>query len=167
MLSKVFAAALILVSATAQGADSEFFFQSKAGQSDLTPRLSYVTTTTRAKGTSTDLKFSGLINTGVPYEYGLNDMFAIESSLLFSSYESDATPKTKISGLQDPTVTLKRTTDMGSARLRYGLGAHLGFEKLKIKFNNEIKMMQPLVVYHMFPMSALTQKWLEVLLEVA
>lgn len=138
MLSKIFAAALILVSATAQGADSEFFFQSKAGQSDLTPRLSYVTATTRWKGVSTDTKFSGLINTGVSYEYGLNDMFAVEGALLFSSFETDSTPKTKFSGLQDPTVTLKGTTDLGSARLRYGLSAGLSLEKAKIKSNNEV-----------------------------
>ncbi|WP_295904386.1 outer membrane beta-barrel protein [uncultured Bdellovibrio sp.] len=138
MFSKVFAAAIVLVSVSAHAADSEFFFQSKAGQSDLTPRIGYISTKTKPKGGTTETKFSGLYKTGVSYEYGINEMFSIEGSLLFSSYENDNTPKTKVSGLEDPHVVLKGTSNMGTSNLRYGLDVGLSVEKMKVKSNNEV-----------------------------
>ncbi|MEK2645391.1 outer membrane beta-barrel protein [Bdellovibrio sp. BCCA] len=138
MFSKVFAAAIVLASVSAHAADSEFFFQSKAGQSDLTPRIGYVSTKTKPKGGTTETKYSGLYKSGVSYEYGINEMFSIEGSLLFSSYENDNTPKTKVSGLEDPHVVLKGTSNMGSSNLRYGLDLGLSLQKAKIETNGDM-----------------------------
>ncbi|WP_374080253.1 hypothetical protein [Bdellovibrio bacteriovorus] len=138
MFSKVFAAAIVLASINAHAVESEFFFQSKAGQSDLTPRFGYISTATKAKGATSETKYTGLYKTGVSYEYGINEMFAIEGSLLFSSYENDKTPKTKVSGLEDPHVVLKGTSNMGSSNLRYGLDVGLSIEKAKVKTNGDM-----------------------------
>ncbi|ASD64788.1 outer membrane beta-barrel protein [Bdellovibrio bacteriovorus] len=128
MFSKVIAAAIVLASVSANAADNEFFFQSKAGQSDVTARLGLVSTATEAKGASEETKYTGFV-TGVAYEYGINDQFAVEGALAFTSIEDDSTPKNKTTGLQDPTVTLKGNSAMGASTLRYGLGIGLALQK--------------------------------------
>lgn len=138
MFSKVFAAAIVLASINAHAVESEFFFQSKAGQSELTPRLGYLSTATKAKGATTEVKYTGFYKSGVSYEYGINEMFSIEGSLLFTSAEKDSAPKTKVSGLEDPHVVLKGTSNMGSSNLRYGLDVGLSIEKAKIKTNGDM-----------------------------
>ncbi|MFV8256334.1 outer membrane beta-barrel protein [Bdellovibrio bacteriovorus] len=135
MFSKVIAAAIVLASVSANAADNEFFFQSKAGQSDVTARLGLLSTNTKDKDDTEDTKFSGLINTGASYEYGINDQFSVEGALAFTSIESDSSPKSKINGLQDPTVTLKGNSAMGASTLRYGLGVGLALQKAKIDGN--------------------------------
>ncbi|UXR64809.1 porin family protein [Bdellovibrio bacteriovorus] len=138
MYSKLFASLIVLASFSAHAADSEFFYQSKAGQSDLTPRLGYVSAAVKGKGAgAVETKFSGIYQSGVSYEYGINEMFSVEGTLLYSSYETDSTPKTKTSGLQDPQVVLKGTSDMGNANLRFGLRAGLSLEKAEDKANGD------------------------------
>lgn len=134
MFSKVIAAAIVLASVSANAADNEFFFQSKAGQSDLTARLGLVSTATKSDGAADETKHTGFI-TGVAYEYGINDQFSIEGALAFTSVEDDSTPKNKTTGLQDPTVTLKGNSAMGASTLRYGLGVGLGLQKAKVDGN--------------------------------
>lgn len=91
------------VSAHAQS-QSEFFYQTPAGKSDLTPKIGYLTSTTKAKTAgAAEVKANGLLNTGIAYEYGINEMFSLEGALYFMSLENDQTPKLKQSGLQDPT----------------------------------------------------------------
>lgn len=129
------AAAVVMACGAAQAAEgsSEFFFQSAAGQSELTPRLGYKMSTIRSKGNTQDIKVNGLFNTGVAYEYGINEMMAVEAALNFASLETDTNPKVKQSGLQDPTVKLKATSAMGTWNLRYGAELGLGLEKSKIE----------------------------------
>lgn len=137
MYSKLFASLIVLASISVNAADSEFFYQSKAGQSDLTPRLGYVTSSAKAKGAgATETKSTGFM-TGVSYEYGINEMFSVEGTLVYSSVEVDRTPKTKSSGLSDPHVVLKGTSNMGASNLRFGLDAGLGLEKSKQKSNGD------------------------------
>lgn len=137
MYSKLFASLIVLASISAHAADSEFFYQSKAGQSDLTPRVGYLTSSTKAKGAgATEVKNTGFM-TGVSYEYGLNEMFSVEGSLIYSSVEDDGSPKSKSSGLADPEVALKGTSSMGSSNLRFGLAVGLGLEKSKIEDNGD------------------------------
>lgn len=135
MFSKVIAAAIVLASVSANAADNEFFFQSKAGQSDVTARLGLLSTSIKADSASDETKYTGLINTGASYEYGINDQFSIEGALAFTSVEDDSSPKNKTTGLQDPTVTLKGTSNMGASTLRYGLGVALGLQKAKVDGN--------------------------------
>lgn len=95
--------------------------------------MTRVSTDIEPDGATESVKSSGLYKSGISYEYGINEMFAIEGSLLYSSYETDTSPKVKASGLENPTVTLKGTSDMGSSRLRFGLEVGMGLEKAKIK----------------------------------
>lgn len=129
MLSKVLAALVTLTTLSAHAADNEFFFQSKGGQSDMTLRLGLLSSAVKPKGGTTEFKYSGIINTGVAYEYGFNEQFSLEGVLAYTSIESDSSPKNKTSGLQDPTVTLKGRSDMGASTLRYGLGVGLALQK--------------------------------------
>lgn len=135
MILKVIAAAIAMTAVTAHAAENEFFFQSKAGTSDVTARLGFLSSAIKAKGATAENKFSGISNTGIAYEYGLNDQFAIEGALQFTSIEDDSTPKNKVSGLQNPTVTLKGNSNMSAATLRYGLGVGLALQKGKIDGN--------------------------------
>lgn len=135
MLNKMLMAAALVFGVAAHAESnmqSEFFFQTEAGKSDLTPKIGYKTKTTKADGDTSDTKTNGLYNTGVSYEYGINEMFAIEAAVYFGALETDGNPKLKSSGLQDPEVTLKGTSAMGWGRLRYGAALGLGFEKLKL-----------------------------------
>lgn len=135
MLQKLLIAAALVVGATAHantgGMQSEFFFQTEAGKSDLTPRLGYKILTAKPDGATSDVESKGLYNTGLSYEYGINEMFAIEGALYYASLENNTDPKLKANGLQDPEITLKGTSGMSWGRLRYGAVLGLGFEKSK------------------------------------
>lgn len=130
MLNRQILAGLTLTLAfgTAHAAEntSEFFYQTGAGKSDVTAQLGYRSINWTPKGQTTEIKLSGLTNTGVAYEYGLSEMFSIEGALAYSSLETNLTPATKISGLQDPTITLKGTEKMGFGNLRFGATLGLG-----------------------------------------
>lgn len=137
MLQKMLIAAALVFGAAAHantsGMQSEFFFQSEAGKSELTPRIGYKMLTQKPDvAGATETKVNGIANTGISYEYGINSMFALEGALYFSSLETDGTPKVKYSGLQDPEIILKGTSDMSGGHLRYGAILGLGFEKNKL-----------------------------------
>ncbi|KYG64014.1 hypothetical protein AZI86_14500 [Bdellovibrio bacteriovorus] len=135
MLNKMVMAAVLVLGVAAHANtssnQSEFFFQSEAGKSEVTPRIGYKMMTIKPDGATSDTKLNGLFNTGVSYEYGINEMFAIEGALYYGSLETDGTPKTKTNGLQDPEITLKGTSPMAWGNLRYGAMLGLGFEKRK------------------------------------
>ncbi len=135
MLQKMLIAAALVIGATAHansgGMQSEFFFQTEAGKSDLTPKIGYKMLTEKRDGATEDTETKGLANTGISYEYGINEMFALEGALYYSSLENNEDPKLKSNGLQDPEITLKGTSGMSWGRLRYGAMLGLGFEKRK------------------------------------
>lgn len=141
MLQKMLmASAIVLVSVAAHAetsSQSEFFYQTPAGKSDVSVTLGYKTMTIKPDGATEDTKINGLYKSGVAYEYGINEMFAIEGKLSFNSLENDASPKIKESGLEDPEVTLKGTSGMDWGRLRYGASLGLGLEKRKVKSNGD------------------------------
>lgn len=137
MLNKMLMAAALVFGLAAHAETSEFFFQSEAGKSDLTPKIGYRMLTRKAEGSTSEIKWNGLWNTGASYEYGINEMFAIEGALYYASLETDQTPKTKTSGLQNPEVTLKGMSPMEGGHLHYGATFSLGLEKLKVETNGD------------------------------
>lgn len=142
MLQKMLIAAALVVGATAHantgGMQSEFFFQTEAGKSDLTPKIGYrmLTEKTKAPGAEEE-KTNGML-LGVAYEYGINEMFAVEFALDYENLEKDSNPKTKESGLADPTLALKGTSAMSWGRLRYGGLLGMSLEKAKVETNGDV-----------------------------
>lgn len=132
-----------LALSTAQAAEtnrSEFFWQAAGGTTNVTPHLSYRALTSRDKtpANAADEKLSGLTDTGISAEYGLNEMIAIGVDLSFSSLEEDpggGNATRKVSGLQDPRLFVKGTHVLDFGRFRYGANLGLGFQNEKIENN--------------------------------
>lgn len=132
MLRSLFIATILFAGAAQAAADKqgEFFYQTPAGQSALTPHVGYTSMTLARTGATSDSKASGFA-LGAEYEYGLNEQFALGATLSYLSLEWDGTPKLKNSGLVDPQVSLHGRSAMGWGYLRYGADLGLGFEKQK------------------------------------
>ena len=124
----------------ADGADgSEFFHQAGAGVSEVEAGLSYhLGSTVRAKGTTQDIKFSGLQDLGASYQYGINEMLALGGRLAYQSTETEfGTSKTKVNGLKDIVVFLEGTNNMGMGNLKFGADFSLGLAKPKFETDRQ------------------------------
>lgn len=110
---------------------SEFFFQSEAGQSELTPRVGYLSSTIETES-GIETKSTGF-NLGVAYEYGLNETWAVEAAINYGNLDSEINSvKEKSSGLLNPEFAFKGTSGMEWGHLRYGVIAELSLEKRKV-----------------------------------
>ncbi|UOF00202.1 hypothetical protein [Bdellovibrio reynosensis] len=135
--------ASLLLSAVAQAApeegsshgpttyQSEFFFQSPAGHSDITPKIGYTAATTEEENATDETTSSGY-SLGVAYEYGINEMWAVEFGINYATaeYETGAV-KTKNTGIMNPELLFKGTSAMGWGSLHYGVLAEFAIENAK------------------------------------
>ena len=113
------------------GIRSEHFFQSAAGESNVTGRLGYENLTTTGKEPDADeFELKGLNPVSVEYEYGINDMFSVGGNIGYMNLDSDTA---EYSGLVNPNVFLKGTSVLEFGRLRYGASVGLGFMKREFK----------------------------------
>ncbi|XGC81066.1 hypothetical protein ACES2L_01055 [Bdellovibrio bacteriovorus] len=136
--------ASLLLSAVAQAApeegvshgpttyQSEFFFQSPAGHSDITPKIGYLNSAVELEGIPTELKASGYA-LGIAYEYGINEMWAVELGINYMTTNTEFGPtESKMSGLMNPELLFKGTSAMGWGNLHFGVLAEFAFENRKV-----------------------------------
>lgn len=110
---------------------SETFYQTAAGQRDFSVAAAYAKADVRPKNGTTDLEIKSML-VGVHVERGINEMFSVAGSMIYSAQEVNVSPKHEASGLRDPQIALRGWTSLGAARLRFGGDFSFGFEKLKI-----------------------------------
>ncbi|MES2856119.1 MAG: hypothetical protein V4692_09660 [Bdellovibrionota bacterium] len=113
---------------------SEYFHQAGAGASEVEAGLNYhLGSVSKAKtAAATDVKTSGLQSLYGQYQYGINEMFAVGGRIGYQATETDTTPKTKTSGLQDVAVFMEGTNAMGAGNLKFGADLGIGLAKKKV-----------------------------------
>lgn len=135
--------ASLLLSAVAQAApeegqksasstQSEFFFQSPAGHSEITPKIGYLASTIETEGATDEATSSGY-NVALAYEYGINEMWAVEFGINYATMDTEfGATDFKTAGLMNPELLFKGTSGMQWGNLRYGLLAEFAIENNKI-----------------------------------
>lgn len=129
------AAALLSNLAFAEGGSdngSQYQHQTASGLFELTPTVSYETTTKKFKNGAAKHDFP-ITNERLMGEYGIDEMFSVGLTLTNSDIQDKTTGSThKFQGLADPDLFLNGRSAMGSGSLRFGthLTMALGDSKL-------------------------------------